>query len=67
MASRIESHGQSGVIQITRNTFDLVSDEFDCEARGTIEVKGAGRVETWCVTGRKPNDQRLPSGACRTS
>jgi adenylate cyclase len=56
MASRMESHGQSGVIQITRDTFDLVSDEFDCQARGTIEVKGAGRVETWCVTGRKPRD-----------
>jgi guanylate cyclase len=54
MASRMESHGQSGVIQITRNTFDLVSGEFDCQARGTIEVKGAGRVETWYVTGRKP-------------
>ncbi len=54
MASRMESHGQSGVIQITRNTFDLVGGEFDCQARGTIEVKGAGRVETWYVTGRKP-------------
>jgi adenylate cyclase len=58
MASRMESHGQSGVIQITRNTFELVSGEFDCEARGTIEVKGAGRVETWCVTGRKPAGER---------
>ncbi|HYB36798.1 MAG TPA: adenylate/guanylate cyclase domain-containing protein [Mycobacterium sp.] len=58
MASRMESHGQSGVIQITRNTFDLVGDEFDCEARGTIEVKGAGRVDTWCVTGRKRAGER---------
>jgi hypothetical protein len=56
MASRMESHGASGVIQITRNTFTPISDEFDCEARGTIDVKGAGRVETWCVTGTKPND-----------
>jgi guanylate cyclase len=54
MASRMESHGQSGVIQITRNTFDLVSGEFDCQARGTIDVKGAGHVETWYVIGRKP-------------
>ncbi|MGH9205232.1 MAG: adenylate/guanylate cyclase domain-containing protein, partial [Acidimicrobiales bacterium] len=54
MASRMESHGQSGAIQITRNTFALISAEFDCEARGAIEVKGAGHVETWCVTGRKP-------------
>jgi adenylate cyclase len=60
MASRMESHGRSGVIQITRNTYDLVSGEFDCEARGTIEVKGAGTVETWCVTGRKPAGERPP-------
>jgi guanylate cyclase len=60
MASRMESHGQSGVIQITRNTFDLVSGEFDCQAHGTIEVKGAGRVETWCVTRRKPKAGRPP-------
>lgn len=54
MASRMESHGQSGIIQITRNTFELVSDEFDCEALGMVEVKGVGHVETWQVTGRKP-------------
>lgn len=55
MASRMESHGQSGVIHITQNTFELVRDEFDCEARGPIDVKGAGRVQTWCVV-----DRRLP-------
>jgi adenylate cyclase len=59
MASRMESHGQSGVIQITRNTFDRVNDEFVCEALGKIEVKGAGHVDTWCVTGRKP--KRAPT------
>jgi adenylate cyclase len=58
MASRMESHGQSGVIQITRTTFDLIGGEFDCEARGTIEVKGAGPLETWYVTGRKPARRR---------
>ena len=41
MASRMESHGESGTIQITRNTYDLVRDEFDCESKGTIKVKGA--------------------------
>ena len=58
MASRMDSHGQSGVIQITRNTFDLVSTDFDCQASGTIDVKGAGRVETWHVTGRKLTHRR---------
>jgi adenylate cyclase len=70
MASRMESHGRSGVIQITRNTFELVSGEFDCEARGPIDVKGAGRVETWCVIRRKPARPSStlsldpPSGPC---
>jgi adenylate cyclase len=54
MASRMESHGQSGVIQISRSTYELVSDQFDCQARGIIDVKGAGAVESWCVTGRRP-------------
>jgi len=58
LASRMESHGQSGVIQITRNTFELVSADFDCQARGTVEVKGAGRVETWSVIGRKTAHRR---------
>ncbi|MBS0224414.1 MAG: adenylate/guanylate cyclase domain-containing protein [Proteobacteria bacterium] len=56
MASRMESHGQSGTIQITRGTFDLVKDDFDCEARGLVDVKGSGRVETWHVAGRKRSD-----------
>ena len=58
MASRMESHGTSGVIQITRNTFDLVGEHFDCQARGPIEVKGVGRVETWYVTGETPTHRR---------
>jgi len=58
MASRMESHGTSGVIQITRNTFDLVGEHFDCQARGPVEVKGVGRVETWYVTGRTPTQRR---------
>ena len=53
LASRMESHGQSGTIQITRSTYDLVGAEFDCESAGTIPVKGAGEVDVWRVSGRK--------------
>jgi guanylate cyclase len=53
MASRMESHGQGGTIQITRSTRELVMHRFDCEPKGAIEVKGAGRTEIWQVTGRK--------------
>jgi guanylate cyclase len=55
LASRMESHGTGGAIQITRNTYDLVKDDFVCEPRGFVPVKGAGELEVWHVTGRKPD------------
>jgi hypothetical protein len=30
----------------------LLGDEFDCEPRGRIPVKGKGEVETWYLVGR---------------
>jgi adenylate cyclase len=57
LASRMESHGQSGAIQITRSTYDLVSARFDCESARTIRVKGAGGVEVWRVVGGKRGSQ----------
>jgi guanylate cyclase len=47
MASRMESHGTPGRIQITRATYELVADDFECMPRGTIAVKGKGEVEAW--------------------
>jgi guanylate cyclase len=46
-ASRMESHGTPGQIQVTHGTHELLRDEFDFESRGTIHVKGKGEVETW--------------------
>ena len=53
IASRMESQGQSQCIQITGNTFRLIRDEFVCEAKGTIKVKGGDELEVWHVLGRK--------------
>jgi adenylate cyclase len=50
-ASRMESHGTPGEIQITRATYELLKDEFVCESRGTIVVKGKGPMETWYLVG----------------
>jgi adenylate cyclase len=54
-ASRMESHGQAGIIQITRATYELIKDEFVCEPRGTVDVKGKGKMEVWFVTGERPH------------
>jgi adenylate cyclase len=51
MASRMESHGTPGRIQITRATYELLANEFECEPRGTIAVKGKGEVEAWYLIG----------------
>ncbi len=52
-ASRMESHGESGKIQITRETYELVKDEFACEYIGEITVKGKGQMEAWHLIARK--------------
>jgi guanylate cyclase len=52
-ASRMESHGTSGRIQITQATCELIADEFECEPRGTINVKGKGEMEAWYLVGRR--------------
>jgi class 3 adenylate cyclase len=52
-ASRMESHGASGKIQITRATYELVKDHFECEYIGEIEIKGKGKMEAWHLTREK--------------
>jgi adenylate cyclase len=63
VASRMESHGESGAIQITCNTYDLVKDQFECESRGTIKVKGTDAMEVWHVIGRNGDRQSTPGSA----
>ena len=58
LASRMESHGASGAIQITRRTYELVADDFLCEPKGIVRVKGAGEVEVWHVQDRRPQMKR---------
>jgi guanylate cyclase len=51
IASRMESGGTPGRIQVTRQTFELLKNEFELERRGTIAVKGVGEMETWYLLG----------------
>jgi guanylate cyclase len=52
-ASRMESHGSPNKVQITPATYALLKDSFECEPRGSIEIKGKGQMETWFVVGPK--------------
>lgn len=53
VASRMESHGLGGAVQITQATFELIKDEFVCEPRGTVNVKGKGEMDVWLVLSAK--------------
>lgn len=57
VASRMESHGLGGAVQITQATYELIKDDFVCEPRGTVNVKGKGDMEVWLVLSAKAMDQ----------
>ncbi len=56
-ASRMESHGLPGQIQITAATYDLLKGDYICQPRGSIQVKGKGEMETWLLIGRAEHGQ----------
>lgn len=47
IASRMESHGVAGRVQVSARTRGLLDESFALEARGALEVEGLGEVETW--------------------
>jgi len=51
-ASRMESQGVSGRIQITDTTRQRLSEPFMFEKRGAIDVKGKGEMQTWFLNSR---------------
>lgn len=52
-ANRMESGGIPGSIQITEATFELIRDDFVCEPRGVITVKGKGEMTAYLLVGRR--------------
>jgi len=53
VASRMESQGEIGKIQVTEATYRLLKDKYEFEPRGAIAVKGRGEMHTYFLTGRK--------------
>ena len=52
-ASRMESGGTPGRVQVAQPTYELLKDEFELVPRGTIAVKGKGEMETWYLMGAR--------------
>jgi adenylate cyclase len=48
-ASRMESSGEAGKLNISGTTYELVKNKFKCTHRGKIEAKGKGEIDMYFV------------------
>ena len=55
-ASRMESHGIPGEIQVTEATRDLLDGQFTFIDRGVIDIKGKGPMQTYLL---QPNGESI--------
>jgi class 3 adenylate cyclase len=60
-ASRMESSGAVGKVNISGSTYELVKDKYTCTPRGKMEAKNKGLIEMYFVegirsTGEEPGD-----------
>lgn len=53
LASRMESHGVPGHIQVSPATYERLQHQYFFEVRGLIQVKGKGEMLTYFLTGKK--------------
>lgn len=65
-ASRMESSGEVGKVNISRDTYNLVKDFFQCQSRGKIPAKNKGTIEMFFVERIHPHlskdaDGRVPN------
>ncbi|MCB1165761.1 MAG: adenylate/guanylate cyclase domain-containing protein [Leptospiraceae bacterium] len=52
LASRMESHGIPGEIQVSPVVREVLGNRFQFESRGSLEIKGKGAMETFLLKGR---------------
>ncbi|HEY9115623.1 MAG TPA: adenylate/guanylate cyclase domain-containing protein [Bacteroidales bacterium] len=52
VASRMESSGEVGEVNISQMTYEKIKDHFVCEYRGKIEAKNKGEVDMYFVKGK---------------
>ena len=51
-ASRMESHGVAGRVQVSESTRRRLGESFLLDERGALDVEGKGELKTWFLTGR---------------
>ena len=67
VASRMESHGLQHSTQLTESAYRRIRENYMCEARGTIDVKGKERMKTYFLRGRRQRSGQRRSNLATTS
>ncbi|HXQ36116.1 MAG TPA: adenylate/guanylate cyclase domain-containing protein [Anaerolineales bacterium] len=60
-ASRMESQGLAGRIQVTQRLYERLMEKYQFEKRGLIQVKGKGEINAYLLDGRHPVDSPTPA------
>jgi class 3 adenylate cyclase len=60
IASRMESHGIPGSIQVTEATYNRLKNQYVFEDRGLISVKGKGEMNCYLLKGEKKRHELKP-------
>jgi adenylate cyclase len=57
IASRMESSGEAGKVNISGSTFQLVKDQFACTYRGKVQAKNKGEIDMYFVENNVSDEQ----------
>ena len=57
IASRMESNGEPGLLNISADTYELIKDRFECTYRGKIYAKNVGEIDMYFVVREKADSK----------
>lgn len=60
IASRMESSGEAGKVNISGETYERVKGDFRCSHRGKIKAKNKGEIDMYFVEGTLPDEVAHP-------
>jgi len=56
IASRMESNGEPGKVNISSATYELIKDYYECSHRGKISAKNVGEIDMYFIE----HERRIP-------
>jgi class 3 adenylate cyclase len=61
-ASRMESSGKVGMVNVSGTTYEFIKTYFNCEHRGKVEAKNKGQIDMYFVTGIREKYSEMGKG-----